>query len=49
MKKFYLSAASAIVTMMVAGVAHADTIRFWTTENQPDRLAKQEADRKSVV
>ena len=43
MKKFNLAAASAIVTVMVAGAAHADTIRFWTTENQPERLAKQEA------
>ena len=43
MKKFHLAAASAIVTMMIAGVAHADTIRFLTTENQPERLAKQEA------
>ena len=43
MKKFHLAAASAIFTVMVAGAAHADTIRFWTTENQPERLAKQEA------
>ena len=43
MKKFYLAAASAVVTMMIASVANADTIRFWTTENQPERLAKQEA------
>ena len=42
MKRFYLAVASAIVTTMVAGVAFADTIRFWTTENQPERLAKQE-------
>ena len=27
---------------MVMGVASADTIRFWTTENQPARLAKQQ-------
>jgi len=43
MKKLHLAAASAIVTAMVAGVAQADTIRFWTTENQPERLAKQQA------
>ena len=43
MRKFYSAVASAIVTTMVASVAHADTIRFWTTENQPERLAKQEA------
>ena len=30
------------VTTMVIGVASADTIRFWTTENQPARLAKQQ-------
>ena len=42
MKKFYFAFASAIVTTMIAGVANADTIRFWTTENQPERLAKQE-------
>ena len=28
---------------MVSGVATADSIRFWTTENQPGRLAKQQA------
>ena len=43
MNKLHLAAASAIVTAMVAGVAEADTIRFWTTENQPERLAKQQA------
>ena len=43
MNKLHLAAASAIVTAMVAGVAQADTIRFWTTENQPERLAKQQA------
>ena len=43
MKKFFLAAASAIFTVIVASVAHADTIRFWTTEDKPDRLAKQEA------
>ena len=32
MKKFYLAVASAMVTTMIAGVANADTIRFWTTE-----------------
>ncbi len=25
------------------GFAAADTIRFWTTEDLPDRMAKQEA------
>lgn len=43
MNKLHLATASAIVTAMVAGVAQADTIRFWTTENQPERLAKQQA------
>ena len=43
MKKFHLVAASAVVATMAAGVANADTIRFWTTENQPERLAKQQA------
>jgi len=43
MKKFNLVATSAILTVMAAGVASADTIRFWTTENQPERLAKQQA------
>ena len=28
---------------LVASAANADTIRFWTTEEQPDRLAKQQA------
>ncbi|MEK9935302.1 MAG: extracellular solute-binding protein, partial [Rhodobiaceae bacterium] len=32
-----------VISTMVAGVANADTIRFWTTENQPERLAKQQA------
>ncbi|MEM7257810.1 MAG: extracellular solute-binding protein [Pseudomonadota bacterium] len=34
-----------LITAVVAGLstaASADTIRFWTTEEQPDRLAKQE-------
>ena len=28
---------------LIASAAQADTIRFWTTEDQPDRLAKQQA------
>lgn len=28
---------------LMAAMANADTIRFWTTEEQPERLAKQEA------
>jgi len=27
---------------LIAQTAHADTIRFWTTEEQPERLAKQQ-------
>ena len=43
MKKFNLVAATTILSVMVSGVATADSIRFWTTENQPERLAKQQA------
>ena len=43
MKKSTLLATSAIVIGLITGTANADTIRFWTTENQPERLAKQEA------
>ncbi len=42
MKKFQQLA---LVTSVIAGLSsavNADTIRFWTTEEQPDRLAKQE-------
>ncbi len=35
-----LAAASTLAFVSVAG---ADTIRFWTTEEQPERLARQEA------
>ena len=35
-----LAAAAATATV---GMAQAQTIQFWTTEEQPDRLAKQEA------
>jgi len=40
-KRLLLSAALGVV--MLAGSASADTIRFWTTEEQPPRLAKQQA------
>lgn len=43
MRPLMLTAATAVITTLVAGVAQADTIRFWTTENQPERLAKQQA------
>ena len=39
--RLMLGAATALA-LMASGVS-ADTIRFWTTEEQPDRLAKQEA------
>ena len=34
---------SALSFALLAGSASADNIRFWTTEEQPDRLAKQQA------
>ena len=34
---------AAISLSMLAGVANAEDIRFWTTEEQPDRMAKQQA------
>ena len=43
MRPLFVTAASVVISTMVAGVANADTIRFWTTENQPERLAKQQA------
>ena len=43
MKKFTLLTTSAIVIGLLTGAASADTIRFWTTEYQPDRVAKQQA------
>ena len=42
MKKSTLLATSAIVIGLITGAASADTIRFWTTEHQPPRLAKQQ-------
>ena len=38
-----LTATTAVISTLVVGLAQADTIRFWTTENQPERLAKQQA------
>ena len=43
MKKSTLLTTSAIVIGLLTGAASADTIRFWTTEYQPDRVAKQQA------
>ncbi|MBR9766361.1 MAG: extracellular solute-binding protein, partial [Rhodobacteraceae bacterium] len=34
---------AAMALALTATAASADTIRFWTTEEQPERLAKQEA------
>ena len=34
---------TAVLIAVFASFANADSIRFWTTEEQPDRLAKQEA------
>ena len=39
----HLLSGAAMALALVATAASADTIRFWTTEEQPDRLAKQEA------
>ena len=32
-----------LISVSMSAVAQADTIRFWTTEEQPARLARQEA------
>ncbi|WP_205648718.1 ABC transporter substrate-binding protein [Acuticoccus kandeliae] len=38
-----LRATAAVAALMVGtGAGHADTIRYWTTEEQPERLAKQQ-------
>ena len=37
------AAAAALATALAGGTASAQTLRFWTTEEQPDRLAKQQA------
>ncbi len=37
-----LMLAASTALMLGAGAVMADTIRFWTTEEQPDRLAKQQ-------
>jgi len=34
--------ATSALTLAISGVVHADTLRFWTTEEQPERLAKQQ-------
>ena len=46
MRPLLVMAASLVISTMSVGLANADghgNIRFWTTENQPDRLAKQQA------
>ncbi|MGI9368720.1 MAG: ABC transporter substrate-binding protein [Ruegeria sp.] len=40
--KTKLLASAALAIVLSAGAVSADTIRFWTTEEQPDRLAKQQ-------
>ncbi|MEM6666598.1 MAG: extracellular solute-binding protein, partial [Pseudomonadota bacterium] len=35
-------AAGLLLSVSAISLAHADTIRFWTTEEQPERLAKQQ-------
>ena len=42
MRPIYITAVSMALSAMVMSAANADTIRFWTTENQPARLAKQQ-------
>ena len=41
MKVLGLTIAAMAISTATASFAYADTIRFWTTENQPARLAKQ--------
>ncbi|MEK9598131.1 MAG: extracellular solute-binding protein [Alphaproteobacteria bacterium] len=43
MKNLKLLTTSVLAMGLLTVSANADTIRFWTTENQPERLAKQEA------
>ena len=42
MKKMLKNTLLSAVFMSVGMMAQADSIRFWTTETQPDRLAKQQ-------
>ncbi len=41
-RKTKLLSSAALALVMVSGAVNADTIRFWTTEEQPERLAKQQ-------
>lgn len=43
MRHFSKLAAGLLLSASLSTMASADTIRFWTTEEQPDRLAKQQA------
>ena len=38
-----LALTAAAFAVAFAGAASAQSLRFWTTEEQPDRLAKQQA------
>lgn len=38
-----LLGSAAMALALSAGAASAETIRFWTTEEQPERLARQQA------
>ena len=42
MKYFKMLTTCVLATGLLSAAASADTIRFWTTENQPERLAKQQ-------
>ncbi|MGR3635732.1 MAG: ABC transporter substrate-binding protein [Shimia sp.] len=41
-RKTKLLTSAALALVLASGAVSADTIRFWTTEEQPDRLAKQQ-------
>ena len=41
--KAILRTGTATALVLLAFTAHADELRFWTTEEQPERLARQEA------
>ena len=43
MRRLSIIAVSVVLSAMVMGAASADTIRFWTIEDKPPRLAKQQA------
>ena len=42
MKYLKIFVAAFMAGSFISVAAYAETIRFWTTENQPKRLAKQE-------